>query len=264
MGVEHAAQAIQDETYRKALVDLLFQLADDDLFIGHRDSEWLGLAPGIEEDVAFSSVAQDEVGHGLYYLERLTELGEQEPNALAFTRQPDERRNAVLLERPNGDWAYTIARHFFYDLFDDMRLEALSHSSYPPLAQAVAKIKREEYYHLLHFELWFTRLGVAGGEAQQRMEAAVDAIWPEIGGLFSLGVHEELLVKHGIIPIGSKELRQRWEERVRPVFDKAGLTWPGEIPDSFLNGREGQHTEQCEELIQTMSEVYRLDPTAKW
>lgn len=264
MGVEQVTKAVQDESYQKALTDLLFQLADDELFLGHRDSEWLGIAPGIEEDVAFSSVSQDEVGHALFFLERLAELGETDPDTLAFTRQAEERRNASLLEQPNGDWAYTIARHYFYDVFDDVRLVALSNSSYDPLARAVAKIRREEYYHLLHFELWFTRLGAAGGEAHQRLETAVAAIWPEIGGLFSLGAYEEDLVRHGIIPIGSVELRRRWVERVRPKFAQAGLTWPGEMPDPFLDGRQGEHTEYRPELITTMSEVYRIDPNTKW
>ena len=100
MGVEQVTKAVQDESYQKALTDLLFQLADDELFLGHRDSEWLGIAPGIEEDVAFSSVSQDEVGHALFFLERLAELGETDPDTLAFMRQADERRNASLLNSP--------------------------------------------------------------------------------------------------------------------------------------------------------------------
>src|SRR5690606_28335824 len=107
---------------------------------------------------------------------------------LAFGREANRRRNAVVLERPNGDWAYTIARHFFYDVFDQIRLEALSTSGYVPLAHGVTKIRREEHYHLLHMRLWFTRLGSAGGEAEARMRRAIRDLWPDIGGLFSLGM----------------------------------------------------------------------------
>ena len=171
MRVVSATEAKNIDGYREALTELLFQLADDELIVGHRDSEWLGLAPDIEEDVAFSSIAQDEVGHAVYYFERLHELGEDDADRLAFDRRADQRRHAVVLERPNGDWAYTIARHFFYDVFDQIRLEALSDSGYVPLAQGVAKIRREEHYHLLHMRLWFTRLGSAGGGSGGTHEA---------------------------------------------------------------------------------------------
>ena len=162
MNVERADQARQDPEYRKALVELLYQLADDELCLGHRDSEWLGVAPDIEGDVAFSSIAQDEVGHAVFHLERLHELGEPDPDFLAFSRGPTERRNAVLVERPNGDWAQTILRHFLYDVFDDVRAESLLASSYRPLAQGMAKIRREEYYHLLHLKMWVIRFRPGG------------------------------------------------------------------------------------------------------
>lgn len=139
MRVENAEQAKQSEAYRAALVDFLYQLADDELCLGHRDSEWLGLAPDIEEDVAFSSVAQDEVGHATYCFSLLHDLGEEDPDRIAFAREVKRWRNAVLLERPNGDWAYSIARHFLYDVFDDIRLEALTKSSYRPLRKVPVK-----------------------------------------------------------------------------------------------------------------------------
>ncbi|GAA5345940.1 1,2-phenylacetyl-CoA epoxidase subunit PaaC [Planifilum fimeticola] len=264
MRVESAAEAAKISGYREALTELLFQLADDELVMGHRDSEWLGLAPDIEEDVAFSSIAQDEVGHSVYYFERLHELGETDSDRLAFDRGADRRRNAVVLERPNGDWAYTIARHFFYDVFDQIRLEALSTSGYVPLAHGVTKIRREEHYHLLHMRLWFTRLGSAGGEATERMRRAVRDLWTEIGGLFSLGDAESRLLEFGIIPIGAAELKRRWEDQVRPAFEEAKLPWPGSPAVPEIDGRKGEHTSDLERLLDSMTEVFRLDPAAKW
>ncbi|OYD07071.1 1,2-phenylacetyl-CoA epoxidase subunit PaaC [Paludifilum halophilum] len=264
MRVENAEQAAAHPAYRKALADLLLQLADDELCLGHRDSEWLGLAPDIEEDVSFSSIAQDEVGHAVFFLERLQELGERDPDLLAFQRPPDERRNAVLTERPNGDWAATIARHFLYDCFDAVRLEALLDSGYRPLARGVAKIRREEHYHGMHLSLWFTRLGAAGGEARQRITAGVESLWPDVAGLFSLGAYEAELIRYGVIACDSAEMHRRWEERVRPAFEEAGLVWPGELPLPERDGRRGEHTLDLQELIETMGQVHHLDPAAQW
>ncbi|MBA4493404.1 1,2-phenylacetyl-CoA epoxidase subunit PaaC [Paenactinomyces guangxiensis] len=264
MRIENAAQAKENEKIMAMIRDLLFQAADDELTIGHRDSEWLGLCPDIEGDVAFSSIAQDEVGHAVFFFELLHDLGEKDPDYLAFMRQGRERHNAVLLERGNGDWAYSVVRHYFYDVFDDLRLQAMLDSRYLPLAQGAAKIRREEQYHLLHMHMWFTRLGKAGGEAGKRLEKAVADIWPDLGGLFCFGPYEQELVEQGVLAAGSGEIRQRWMNRMRTSFAEAGLSWPGEIPKPHLDGRYGQHSEDLEELLSEMAEVYRLDPEAHW
>jgi ring-1,2-phenylacetyl-CoA epoxidase subunit PaaC len=264
MKVETVEQAQADSHYRLALIDLLTQLADDELCLGHRDSEWLGLAPDIEEDVAFSSIAQDEVGHASFFYERLHELGEAAPDELAFSRPASERKNTLLVEGPNGDWAMTIVRHYLYDTFDAVRMEAVTQSGYVPLADGARKIQREERYHQLHLKLWFTRLLSAGGEARERMERAVQHWWPCMGDLFSLGHREAEMVRLGILPWGSEEMRRRWEEQVRPAFQEQGLPWPGDWPTGGPDGRQGEHTEDLVDLIRTMSEVKETDPAARW
>jgi ring-1,2-phenylacetyl-CoA epoxidase subunit PaaC len=264
MQVKHAEQAQTNPRYKAAVRDLLLQLADDELCIGHRDSEWLGLAPDIEEDVAFSSIAQDEVGHAAFYLNLLRDLNGEDPDAAAFCRKSRDRRNAVLAERPNGDWAETIVRRYFYDVFDEIRTEALRESSYMPLAQGVAKIRREERYHLMHFQLWFTRLGAVGGEARERMNRAVEGLWPEVKGCFSLGRWEQQLIESDVISLDSNEMERRWLNRMKPVFAQAGLQWPGPLPTVNQDGRCGEHSSHLEELLQTMGEVVRQDPAAGW
>lgn len=259
-----AETAKQDSNYLQVLSEWLFQLADDELTLGHRDAEWLGTSPDIEGDVAFSSIAQDEVGHALFYLERLHELGESDPDTLAFNRELSLRRNAILLERENGDWAYSITRHYFYDLFDQLRLTAMHGSSYQPLAEGVRKIEREEYYHLLHMKLWFTRLARAGGEAKERIERAVTDIWPDLNGLFSFGTHEQKLVELGIITVSADALRDKWLAEMKTIFTEAGLTWPGDLPPITQDGRRGEHTEHLTTLLSTMTEVYRVAPDARW
>ncbi|HWI63913.1 MAG TPA: 1,2-phenylacetyl-CoA epoxidase subunit PaaC, partial [Symbiobacteriaceae bacterium] len=201
------------------LAQLLFQLADDELVIGHRDSEWLGLAPHIEEDIAFGSIAQDEVGHATAFYRLLEELGAGRADDLAFLRPAAERRNAVLLERPNGegtylhdpqfDWGYTVARRLAYDLYDAIRLEALAGSEYRPLAQLAGKIRREERYHLLHHMTWFRRLAEGTPESRRRLVAGIERTWADVGGLF-VGEATPFL------PVCSQELWGRWEAELRP------------------------------------------------
>src|SRR5207244_1919290 len=142
-------------------IALLLALADDELIIGHRHSEWTGWAPHIEEDLAFSSIAQDEMAHArlLYWLAREAGLTDRDVDALALGRPPAEYRNAVLCERPNGDWGFTVARQYLYDTADAVRVAELTESSWPELADAMKVIQLEEKYHVDHAVAWFRRLG---------------------------------------------------------------------------------------------------------
>jgi ring-1,2-phenylacetyl-CoA epoxidase subunit PaaC len=149
--------------------ELLLGLADDELVIGWRDSEWTGIAPMLEEDVAFSSIAQNEIGHARAVYQLLTD----DPDALAFDRAPGEYRCAPLVELHLLDWAHAIARRWLYEVADEIRITALMEEL--PLA---AKINREEAYHRMHAEMWHERL-----HDQPRFQAAVRELWP-----YALGV----------------------------------------------------------------------------
>ena len=156
----------------------LLEYADDELILGWRDSEWTGIAPSLEEDVAFSSIAQNEIGHAraLYEL-AARDLGTT-ADELAFDRAPDEYRCAPLVELRKLDWAHTIARHWLYETADELRLAALKQSDDPEVAGLAAKMDREEVYHRLHAQMWADRLR---GEA--RFEEAVAELWPYALGL---------------------------------------------------------------------------------
>ena len=155
--------ALNDRT-RTALIDLLYRLADDELIIGHRDSEWTGLGPILEADIAFSSMAQDEMGHALAYYHLLSELGEGDPDTLAFGRSPEQFRCASLVSLPKADWGFSVLRQFLYDTAECVRLSALAHSAYRPLAHLARKLQSEEKYHLMHGRMWVLRLGDATDE----------------------------------------------------------------------------------------------------
>lgn len=246
------------------LCNLLLQIADDDLVLGHRDSEWLGIAPEIEGDIAFSSVSQDEVGHAAYLygvVESLTGLTADE---LAYARATGKWRNAVLLELPNHDWAFTIVRHFLYDHFETVRLEAAVNSSFAPLADGARKIIREEYYHHTHFKLVFERLLNAGGEATERMTAAWQRIVPSVWTLFDFGPEADTWFSEGWLTESADELKARFLDRVNASLPKeiAPLRLE-QLSATDGSGRSG-HSRHLSGLLETMREVYDSDPAASW
>ena len=218
-------------------VRLLLEIADDELILGWRDSEWTGIAPYLEEDVAFSSISQNEIGHAraLYEL-AAAELGTT-ADALALDRATEDYRCAPLVELRRLEWARTIARHWLYETADAVRLEALKASSDPELAGLAAKIDREELYHRMHAEMWIDRL-LAGEEGRAKLEEAVLELWP-----YALGV---------------------LDDELRPVFaERARARLPFPLPDVEPVTR-GQHTAELAELLEEMTSVRRSAPGAEW
>jgi ring-1,2-phenylacetyl-CoA epoxidase subunit PaaC len=218
--------------------DLLLAIADDELILGWRNSEWTGIAPFLEEDVAFSSIAQNEIGHAraLYELAAV-ELGTT-ADELAFDRAPDEYRSAPLVELRRLEWARTIARHWLYELADEIRLAALKASDDAEIAGLAAKMDREEAYHRMHADMWVERL-LATEEGGERLTEAIDELWP-----YALGVLDDAL---------RPELRARAEERLgRP------------LPDAEPVPR-GIHEAELAELWEEMTSVRRSAPAgAQW
>jgi ring-1,2-phenylacetyl-CoA epoxidase subunit PaaC len=158
-------------------------MADDEFVIGFSDSEWTGIAPLLEEDVAMSSLAQDELGHAAALYGLLATLIGSDPDALAYDREPAEYRHCRLLDHGRGDWAMTIARRFLYDSADAVRLDALAAASWAPLAELVGKLVREERYHRMHAEAWLARLARRDGEPRERLLAALETLAPDAATL---------------------------------------------------------------------------------
>jgi ring-1,2-phenylacetyl-CoA epoxidase subunit PaaC len=209
-------------------VETLLALADDELIVGWRDSEWTGIAPTLEEDVAFSSIAQNEIGHAraLYELAAI-ELG-TDADALAFDREPAEYRCAPLVElRLLDDWALTIARRYLYEIADEIRLRELIAADDSELSGLAAKIDREEVYHRLHAELWAARL-----RDEPRFTAAVKELWPFALGMLEPALRPELAGRVGLAVVDARE--------------------------------RGPHNPQLTELLDEMTEVRRSEPGAQW
>ncbi len=207
----------------------LLELADDELVLGWRNSEWTGIAPVLEEDVAFSSIAQNEIGHARALYGLLTD----DPDALALDRQPEEYRCAPLVElRFVPDWARTIARHYLYETADELRIEHLKASDDPVVAGLAAKIDREEVYHRLHAQMWAERLA-----DEPRFREAIDELWP-----YAVAMVDD-------------ELRPDLAARLRLDLPSNGL----------LQGLErGTHTDDWAGLWEEMTSVRRSVPGATW
>lgn len=246
-------------TSEAALIARLFTLADEELVLGQRDSEWTGHAPLLEEDIAFSNIAQDEIGHALLWYTILHEhLGQLSPDRLAFWRDAHEFRNATLVELPKGDWAFTIVRQYLFDEYEKARDTVLAQCGYPPIVDAVAKIAREEVYHLMHSRGWVLRLGDATEESHRRMQAALDDAWPHALGLFEpISDDEEFTVE-------LERVKAIWLDAVTPTLAKATLTITREAQPA-AGGRRGLHTAHLARLLGEMQIVARSEaPDAMW
>ena len=208
----------------------LLRIADDELILGWRNSEWTGIAPFLEEDVAFSSIAQNEIGHArALYEVAARELGTT-ADELAFDRSPDEYLCAPLVEhRFAGDWAHTIARHWLYETADAVRLEALKASDDTEVAGLAAKIDREEVYHRMHAEMWAERL-----RDEPRFRDAVEELWPQALAVLPADQRPALAERLGrpsdIVPRGQRgthsgALAELWDEMTMVRRSVPGATW---------------------------------------
>lgn len=248
-----------------ALKDLLFRMADDELIIAHRNSEWTGLGPLLEEDIAFSSIAQDKLGHAYALYQMLESLGESEPDTTAFARDESAFRCCQLVEYPIGDYAFSLVRHFMFDLAESLRYEMLEKSSYEPLAKLALKVRGEIKYHTFHAVTWMEQLGAKGNdESRARMQAAVDEVFPLALGIFEPSERDALLDAAGVFA-GEAVLEERWLAAMAPVLERATLTLPDRATITpACGGRVGLHTEHLAPLLEEMGEVFRIDPTAEW
>lgn len=245
-----------------ALEGLLRAMADDELILGYWDSEWTGIAPILEEDVAMSSLAQDEIGHARAFIGLLATLTGEDSDALAYDREVEDLRHCRLLDHPRTDWALTVARRYLYDEADAVRLEALAGSSWAPLAELVAKVRREEVYHRMHASAWMRRLATAGGEARTRLEAAWATLLPDAATVFTPLPGEAALVEAGVMAASNAELEARWRAAISPMCLELGLGIPGPAADP-TRGRT-DHGVAVAWLWNEATMVRRLDPGAEW
>jgi len=253
-----------DPALRAALADLLLTMADDEFVIGFRDSEWTGVAPMLEEDVAFSSLAQDEIGHARLLYEMRSALTGEDPDRLAFHRQPNEYRHARLLDQPKQGWGFTIARRWLYDTADAARLAGLATASFEPLAQVVAKIRREERYHLMHLDAWLERLGTRHGKPRGKLLSALKTLNALALSVFAPVPGEQLLVDAGVLAAPMSELANRWRSEANARLCALCLR---PIPDGLPPADGRDHSQPDASFVWLWNEftsVARLEEGAQW
>lgn len=245
-----------------ALEKRLLALADDELILGHRNSEWTGHGPILEEDIAFSNIALDEMGHAAVWYGLLSDLTGDDPDQLIFFRYASEYRNTQLVELPKGDWAFSLLRQYLFDAYEQVLLSHLVDSSYQPFAEAAAKIRPEELYHLRHTRAWVQRLGLGTEESNRRMQQALNQLWPYARQLFVPFVDHSLLEESGYFP-ALNVIQREWEASVVPFLNESDLQLPqGQLPQRDIPREE--HTEYLMDLLNEMQAVARMDPAAEW
>lgn len=235
-----------------AAQETLLAFADDEHLMGQQHAEWIGVAPFLEEDLAFSSIAQDELGHAasLYSL-----LGD--PDALAY-RPPAEYRSCHLVELPAPDWADALVRHWLYDLAEPRRWAALMGSRLAEVAALVARAEREEAYHRRHAGALLTRM--LESSSGDRIRIAIDALLPFADALWAPVAGEATAVAEGVVTARSADLRPAWRSDVQAVIGPVG--WDGLArPDQAARTQRSEHFAALHARI---SEVRDLDPTARW
>lgn len=263
------AQDAADMPHREALFEWLLRTGDNALILGHRVSEWCGLAPVLEEDIALANQALDLIGQCQLWLEYAGEVEGKGRTAdnLAYLRDAGAFRNLLLVERPNGDFGHTLMRQFLFDVFHLELLAAARQSSDPRVAEIAAKAWKEAAYHLERSADLVVRLGDGTDESHARMQKALDTLWPFTGEMFADDAHDRALAEAGVMPLPSS-LRPAWERTVAEVLEEATLKHPGEVWQQGISGmgggKRGVHSEHLGYILAEMQFLQRAYPGARW
>jgi ring-1,2-phenylacetyl-CoA epoxidase subunit PaaC len=246
------------------LVLYALRRADDALILGHRLSEWCGHAPMMEEDMALANMGLDLLGQAreLYCYAADVEGNGNDEDKFAYLRDVRQYRNLLLLEQPNGDFARTMTRQFFYAAFADLYWRAMMKSRDATLAAIAAKSEKESAYHVRHCSEWMVRLGDGTDESHRRAQTAIDDLWAYTGEMFEVDDSERGLIDAGIA-IDPAMLRHGWLETVSSVLRQATLTLPN---SDWMQqgGRSGRHSEHLGHLLSELQSMQRTFPGATW
>ena len=246
------------------LVLYTLRRADDALILGHRLSEWCGHAPMLEEDMALANMGLDLLGQAreLYSYAAEVENNGNDEDKFAYLRDVRQYRNLLLLEQPNGDFARTMVRQFFYSAFADLYWRAMTGSSDPTLSAIAAKSEKESAYHLRHSSEWLVRLGDGTDESHRRVQLAIDDLWAFTGEMFGVDDGERGLIDAGIA-IDPAKLHPQWQKTVAEVVSEATLSLP-KSDWMQQGGRSGRHSEHLGHLLSELQSMQRTFPGATW
>lgn len=251
---------------KRPLIELLLSVADDKLILGHRNADWTGLGPILEEDIAFASLAQDDLAHAMALYEIIGGLTGSDANRVAFGRSATEYRCCELVElHDEFDWSVAIVRQFLCSHFEQIRLGRLAGSKYELLRQLAARMLAEERLAIGHADQWIVRLGRAEVEARRRVQSALNRLASLAAGLFEPTEGVDKLEASDVYPRLGSEPFDRWADAIQNVIEDATLDFtPLRLPSGFQGGRRGRHSAAFAQLLDEMTEVYRVEPGAAW
>ncbi len=249
---------------KKILIDYTLHLADNALILGHRNSEWCGHGPILEQDIAISNIALDMIGQArnfYQYAAQLSGNGATE-DSLAYLRDVTDFKNCLLVELPNGDWGQTILRQFFCSTYLYFLYQQLQRYSDTQLAAITEKALKEVTYHVRWSSEWVIRLGDGTEESKQRMLHAISELWNYTGEMFE-AVSYELQATSEQIHIDLNIIQKNWTEKIKSVFEEAILPVP-ENTWMHKGGKEGIHTEHLGFILAEMQFMQRAYPNSEW
>lgn len=242
------------------LTDYLCYLGDNALILGHRNSEWCGHGPVLEQDIAITNISLDLIGQARNFYQYAASLtgGDATEDTLAYHRTAQEFRNVLLVEQPRGDWAYTILRQFFVSTWQHLLYTSLQNSADEQLAAVAAKALKEVTYHQRWSAEWVIRLGDGTQLSHDKINTALQSMWPFTSELFAPADFE--LAAPATDP---QSLRSGWEQQIAEVLREAELAMPSSLPGG-INGKKGEHTSHLEALLKEMQYLPRTFPNATW
>ncbi len=262
MNVTVKTTGLQPADYR----EYALRLGDNALVLGQRLSEWCGHGPFLEEDIALTNLSLDLIGQAQLLLELAGAQGDdaeqKTADELAYLRDVDAFRNALLVEQPNGDFAHTMVRQYLMDVHDEILYGELAQSRWQPLADIARKVVKEIRYHKQHSGDWLRRLGQGTAESHRRMQQAVDDLWFYTPELFENDALQQRLADAGVAP-DIAALEKRWQSEVSSTLAQAGLC-PPESGWVATGGRKGHHSEHLGYILAEMQFLQRAYPGCEW
>jgi len=266
----------------KECIDYLLHLADDSLILGHRNSEWCGHGPVLEQDIAITNIALDLIGQARNFYQYAAQLingsqnagssktpsldggfgGEASEDTLAYLRDRHEFKNCLLTEQPNDDWAKTILRQFLFSSYQYFLYEELQGSSNTQIAAIAEKSLKEVTYHLRWSSEWVIRLGDGTKESHQKMISAIEELWKYTGELFEATGYE-LQAASENMGVDPSSLKTKWEQKVKNVFREATLPYPDKV-SMKTGGKQGDHSEYLSHILADLQFMQRAYPNSEW
>jgi ring-1,2-phenylacetyl-CoA epoxidase subunit PaaC len=258
---------------RKSFLHYLLHLADNALILGHRNSEWCGHGPALEQDIAITNIALDLIGQARNFYqyaaeiinaskEKDTDKNAETEDTLAYLRDAIDFKNCLLVEQSKGDWAVTTLRQFLFSYYQYFLYKELKKSADPQVAAIAEKSLKEVTYHVKWGSEWVIRLGDGTNESHTRMVNAVQELWRFTGELFMPASYEAEMVKQGI-GVDVNLIKDKWMQKVTSVLEEATLQIPADVWMQ-TGGKEGKHSEQLGYILAEMQFLQRAYPNAEW